>query len=515
MKLGKTKPPTEKTKSKPLKRIAKAAASGIAKAVAAVKKVKEKTKRPVVAEAPKAAAQKSRSLSKPPPKAAKKSAIPKPVEKPAPDVMAKKAAPAIAETQAASIAPIVHRPSVPGPVPPRPRPMRTPREVPVAIPKILLEPDHLPAEEPAVAGREAKFAPAPLVEAAPIEMQPIGLPESYGTEQIFLAARDPYWLLASWDLDDRQRKKYGATSASGGLIVRLRKENADGPIHFEAHSEAGARDSFIHAGAPGTTFVAELGFFELESGAWRRISVSRPVVTPRDRAAEVAPRIEERFEPATELPVTLPAPREEIVFAEQRETPRISEWQLDAPVVLQKAEAPRWTEQQAKALEVLYSLESKQKQMGSLEIEELLRQAIFGAGEQKAAPSSLEFAGVSELLGLARAEAPSSLEAAPVAEKRKGFWFKVNAELVIYGSTEPDAHVSIGGRPIRLRADGSFSYRFALPDGQYELPVIALSREGDDGRVAELEFARGTRYGGEVGAHAQDASLKTPAVANL
>ena len=36
--------------------------------------------------------------------------------------------------------------------------------------------------------------------------------------------------------------------------------------------------------------------------------------------------------------------------------------------------------------------------------------------------------------------------------KQKGFWFNVNAELIIYGATEPDAQVTIGGRVIKLRA---------------------------------------------------------------
>ena len=32
------------------------------------------------------------------------------------------------------------------------------------------------------------------------------------------------------------------------------------------------------------------------------------------------------------------------------------------------------------------------------------------------------------------------------------------------GATEPDAAVTIGGRKIQLRKDGTFSFRFALPD---------------------------------------------------
>jgi hypothetical protein len=111
--------------------------------------------------------------------------------------------------------------------------------------------------------------------------------------------------------------------------------------------------------------------------------------------------------------------------------------------------------------------------------------------------------------------APSSLEIAAPAEARKGFWFRVNAELIIYGSTEPDARVSIGGRPIRLRPDGTFSYRFALPDGVYELPVVAIARDGHDGRAAELRFSRATGYSGDVPAHPQDPALKAPSAENL
>ncbi|HXG49473.1 MAG TPA: hypothetical protein VNO52_17755, partial [Methylomirabilota bacterium] len=92
----------------------------------------------------------------------------------------------------------------------------------------------------------------------------------------------------------------------------------------------------------------------------------------------------------------------------------------------------------------------------------------------------------------------------------KGFWFNVNAELVIYGATEPDAEVTIGGRSIRLRPDGTFSYRFALPDGHYELPVVAVAASRDDRRAAELRFTRSTQYHGHVERHAQDEKLRPP-----
>jgi hypothetical protein len=111
--------------------------------------------------------------------------------------------------------------------------------------------------------------------------------------------------------------------------------------------------------------------------------------------------------------------------------------------------------------------------------------------------------------------APSSL-AVPITspgggapEQPRKFWLNVNAELIIYGATDPGARVAIAGRPIRLRPDGSFSYRFSLPDGEYELGIVAVSKD-DDHRRADLQFSRHTQYQGEVGAHSQDPELRPP-----
>lgn len=60
--------------------------------------------------------------------------------------------------------------------------------------------------------------------------------------------------------------------------------------------------------------------------------------------------------------------------------------------------------------------------------------------------------------------------------KGKGaFWLVVNTELIVYGATEPDAKVTVQGKPINLRKDGTFTLRFALPDGKQVIPVEATS----------------------------------------
>lgn len=78
-------------------------------------------------------------------------------------------------------------------------------------------------------------------------------------------------------------------------------------------------------------------------------------------------------------------------------------------------------------------------------------------------------------------EAISSLSS-PVKyqPKERRFWLVLNTELIVYGATEPDAKVTLDGEPLQLRPDGTFTLRFALPDGIRNLPVVAQSADGID-----------------------------------
>lgn len=67
------------------------------------------------------------------------------------------------------------------------------------------------------------------------------------------------------------------------------------------------------------------------------------------------------------------------------------------------------------------------------------------------------------------------------AQERK-FWLVVNTELIVYGATEPDAKLTVQGKEIKLRQDGTFTLRFALPDGRQVIPVEAVSSDGIDRR---------------------------------
>jgi hypothetical protein len=337
------------------------------------------------------------------------------------------------------------------------------------------------------------------------------LPEAYGTKKLLLAARDPRWLYAHWDLTREQLREYNALSADHHLVLRVYIDVVVGEPFNVVHVHPESRNWFIHVGRGGTRYVAELGYYAKSKGDWVCISTSSPTLTPPDAlSADTSVQF------AT-IPVDVPfehllalvkaAVREHVPLAEAILQLRAAGYdKLPGPADISSA---RWTREQERALGDLISMDQVRRVwVGSLEITELIRrqlaQEISSAG---AAQFSLPTSPTGAVTSVSSPYGG--------AQPSKGFWFNVNAELIIYGATESDATVTIGGRTIKLRPDGSFSYRFALPDGKYELPVVAVSADGDDSRRAGLKFSRDTKYRGEVGAHPQDSALKPPHAAHV
>lgn len=78
-------------------------------------------------------------------------------------------------------------------------------------------------------------------------------------------------------------------------------------------------------------------------------------------------------------------------------------------------------------------------------------------------------------MALASGAVPSMFS--PVRQKERKFWLVVNTELIVYGATEADAALTVQGHPIKLNSDGTFSLRFALPNGMQVIPVKAISND--------------------------------------
>jgi len=78
-------------------------------------------------------------------------------------------------------------------------------------------------------------------------------------------------------------------------------------------------------------------------------------------------------------------------------------------------------------------------------------------------------------------------------KRHKHFHFDVDAELIVFGSTHPDAHVSVGTEPVKVRTDGTFSIRMPLPDRRQVLPATAKSRDGVDEQTVVIAVERNTK----------------------
>ncbi|MBN3033912.1 MAG: DUF4912 domain-containing protein [Candidatus Saganbacteria bacterium] len=72
------------------------------------------------------------------------------------------------------------------------------------------------------------------------------------------------------------------------------------------------------------------------------------------------------------------------------------------------------------------------------------------------------------------------------------FWLAANCELIVYGATEPSATVTVQGRKIKLRDDGTFSLRFSLPDGRQVIPIEAIRDDGAERRKITPRVERNT-----------------------
>lgn len=377
------------------------------------------------------------------------------------------------------------------------------------IPPILLEGDE--PSTPAASGPGERFA---LGSIPPGGLEGAGesgeLPEAYGTQRLLLTARDPHWLYAHWDLTLEQLKRYNSRSVDRHLVLRVYRNEVAGQPHREIHVHPESRNWFAHVGMAGTRFIGELGYYR-PNEEWVRVAVSGTTITPPDTMSddlsvwfETLP-VDMRYEHILQLVKT--AVRDNVPLMEA-----IQQLRATGLVNLpdqRSAGAGSWTPEQEQALSQVVSMDSVRRVwMGSLEITELIRRQFLQEMSSQAA------AQLGETGSWSGAVSSFSSPYGGV-EKKKGFWFNVNAELIIYGATEPDATVTIGGRQIKLRSDGSFSYRFSLPDGRYELPAIATSSDGTDSRSAELKFSRDTQYRGDVQKHPQDPALKPPLAQNV
>ncbi|MEY5026439.1 MAG: hypothetical protein RLZZ244_1967 [Verrucomicrobiota bacterium] len=388
--------------------------------------------------------------------------------------------------------------------------------------KVSQEPalGQLPA--PPVVPQLARVAPEPQSTASASVLPPVeavlmqeenfgSLPATYHHDSLFLTARDPRWLFAYWDFD-WARVEAGAMR-DGRLQYFLRVSKA-GALETQVEINPAARNWYIPVSQSDAVYCAALGYYD-PKGSWREVVRSSEARTPADVVATEA-----AVEHFAHVPSALTFEKLEALVKEHMEA---GETLLEAVaritgqgrIQLQRGSAPAWTEEQKRLLAMLLG-ESliNSVGLGSEEIDRLLRKALqerlhSEAASGLAARLASAFGPSSVSLSSLFSPAGASWSTQPFGGAReRNFFMHLNAEVIFYGGTQPDATVTINGERIQLQPDGTFRFHFTLPDGDFEIPIVAASADGQEERSGTLSFQRQTRRVGVVGATAQPEHLE-------
>ncbi len=322
------------------------------------------------------------------------------------------------------------------------------------------------------------------------------LPQTYFEDTVFLVARDPRWLFAYWDFD---WTKYPASSMRGGaaqFFLKISKEDGSQETIVEITPEA--RNWYVPVSAPDTMYFGEIGFFARDGG-WAAIVTSGVTKTPADALAEdvaadfATVPLHLSFERMLELVKHHMEGGETLLEAVARITGE------GRKIAFQPGRAPAWTDEQRALLAALLGNSLLDRMgLGSDELDSLLRKQLL---ERLHSESASGFAGeMSRIFQPAVSSLFSGVGASWSAQpfSARKFFMHVNAEIIFYGGTDPNATVWVDGREIKLSPDGTFRYHFKLPDGDFAIPIVARSPDHGEQRSATLSFVRSTAKTGHV-----------------
>lgn len=78
--------------------------------------------------------------------------------------------------------------------------------------------------------------------------------------------------------------------------------------------------------------------------------------------------------------------------------------------------------------------------------------------------------------------------------RQRSFWLVADAELIVYGATDPAATVIVGNEVTPLTEEGTFQFHTAFPDGEQNYPIRAIAADGEQQRSITIDFKRSTPH---------------------
>ena len=256
-----------------------------------------------------------------------------------------------------------------------------------------------------------------------------GLPSHYGDTKAVMLPRDPIWMYIYWEIAqttiDEIKNKYGAEFDSSNLTIRvydvtdINFTGTNAHKHFDVSVNPHALSWYVNVGEFNRSWCVDVGY-TLKNGEFVAVARTNSMIMPRHGVSSVTDE--------------------------------------------------QWALLQLEFEKLLKISGAGQIGQSSYDLVKLMRERWE---ELTKLPTSGVIGGASS--SFKRGESGSSK---PGVSKEKSFWLKADTEIIVYGATEPDATLTVQGKNVPLAADGSFTLRFYLPDGQQSYPIEAVSSCG-------------------------------------
>ena len=269
------------------------------------------------------------------------------------------------------------------------------------------------------------------------------------TTHVVFLPRDPQWAYCFWNItsaDQQGARKAGATS----LCLRVADVTGLGFDQSHPHAlqelvvDAGASEWYLPMPVDGRDYRVELGY-RLRNGGWFSLAFSSVAHVP---ALEPSQRVADAFVP----------------------------FSLEGPIGPASEPVGGGGVQHEQLYQISTARPARSRRVGS----ELLHEY-----DAEGAGGLFGDSGVG-VWASGRSESGSGIV------RPRSFWLVADAELIVYGATDPSASLFIGEDQIALDADGTFRVHVPFRDGQQIYPIRAVAADGEQERSIRLEFERTT-----------------------
>ncbi|WP_346289731.1 DUF4912 domain-containing protein [Sphaerothrix gracilis] len=345
------------------------------------------------------------------------------------------------------------------------------------------------------------------------------LPSGYGESRIVLMPRDPQWAYAYWDIPNEHKEEL---RRQGGIrlalrfydVTNMKLENRTPHSLQQYECDELAREWYVPVPVSDRDYIAEIGYV-CGDGRWLVLARSTPVRVPPVYPSDW---VEDQF-----ITVGWNEDLRGKTFANL--VPPSKRMEMNGNLHDNVFDMAKAAEAQRMAGSLFGSMQHVPGSVyGSMQMaapEQAVSSYVFpsGVGMWAGATASgmgmtmsgagmgmgmmgLTMSGVGmgmsgvgmglnmSGVGLNMSGVGFSASAPPIRPRK--FWLVADAELIVYGATEPDATVTIGGRPIKLNPDGTFRFQMSFQDGLIDYPIMAVAADGEQTRSVHMKFERET-----------------------